>query len=368
MNDRRKVWSISWRLGVCVLLLLWIFHAIFMNEGRQAWQRHGWDWSSLSRTEQWQTAWRYGPGQLWDAFQLIHLKAFLMSVFLVGLSIILGVLRWQMVLEVQGLLLPLTRATGISMVAQFFNSFLLGSTGGDLLKAFYAARETHHKKTEAVVTVFVDRLIGLFAMLLFACIMILPNLSLVRSDKRLMTLAALIVLMTMACGGVVVLAFWGGVSRTLPRARQWLQRLPKGELIERSLQACRRFGQERHFLSRTLILSMGMNAVCVWQVEALVAGLHLNIPSRILYMVVPMIICISALPITPSGLGVRENLYVLILTLPQIGIEDTKALTLSLLAFAAFLTWSIVGGGFYLGMRRSQHLDEVTKVDAVVEG
>ena len=42
-------------------------------------------------------------------------------------------------------------------------------------EAYYAARETHHKKTEAVVTVFVDRLIGLWAMLLFASLMILPN-------------------------------------------------------------------------------------------------------------------------------------------------------------------------------------------------
>ena len=36
------------------------------------------------------------------------------------------------------------------------------------MKAYYAARETHHKKTEAVLTVFVDRVIGLWSMLLFA--------------------------------------------------------------------------------------------------------------------------------------------------------------------------------------------------------
>jgi hypothetical protein len=47
-------------------------------------------------------------------------------------------------------------AAEISLVAHFFNSFLLGSTGGDLMKAYYAARETHHKKTEAVMTVFAD--------------------------------------------------------------------------------------------------------------------------------------------------------------------------------------------------------------------
>ena len=47
--------------------------------------------------------------------------------------------------------------------------------GGDLMKAYYAARETHHKKTEAVTAVFVDRLVGLWAMLLFAGAMMLLN-------------------------------------------------------------------------------------------------------------------------------------------------------------------------------------------------
>ena len=76
-------------------------------------------------------------------------------------------------------------------------------------------------------------------------------------------------------------------------------------------------------------------------------------------LIVPMIICVAALPITPSGLGVRENLYVLTLSAPQIGVEPTHALSLSLLAYAGFLFWSLIGGLFYLGMRRTQHLDQV---------
>ena len=53
---------------------------------------------------------------------------------------------------------------GVTYDGRSRRATLLGSTGGDLLKAYYAARESHHKKTEAVVTVFVDRLIGLFSM------------------------------------------------------------------------------------------------------------------------------------------------------------------------------------------------------------
>ncbi len=174
MKSERKIWKTAWRLGICLLLLGWVFHTIFLNEGRNAVQ----NWDNLSRWQQWKTGWQYGPGELWKNLCLIHPFIFLLSLLAMAATIILGVLRWRMVLRVHGLELSFGRACEISFVAHFFNSFLLGSTGGDLMKAYYAARETHHKKTEAVSTVFVDRLIGLWAMLLFAALMMLPNLTL----------------------------------------------------------------------------------------------------------------------------------------------------------------------------------------------
>ena len=94
----------------------------------------------------------------WRTLSQVRPVALVLSVLLMGLALWLGVVRWRMVWPPRGLICPLARATRISLVAQFFNSFLLGSTGGDLIKAYYAARETHHLKTEAVTTVFVDRL------------------------------------------------------------------------------------------------------------------------------------------------------------------------------------------------------------------
>ena len=142
-----------------------------------------------------------------------------LSLLLVGLALWVGVVRWRIVLEAQGLHLPLGRATRISFVAQFFNSFLLGSTGGDLIKAYYAARETHHKKTEAVTTVFVDRLVGLWAMLLFAGLMMAPNYGLLRASRELGLPSLFILAMLGVLTVVLGVAFWGGVSKTFPRAR-----------------------------------------------------------------------------------------------------------------------------------------------------
>src|ERR1700683_2934928 len=213
MSALKKCWSVGWRIGFCLLLLLWIFHSICMNEARLAAQTRGLDWSRMAWTQQWRLAWSLGPQDLWHTLRLVHSAAFLGSLLLVGLALFLCVVRWRIVLEAQGLHLPLGRVMRISFVAQFFNSFLLGSHGGDLIKAYYAARETHHKKTEAVTTVFVDRLVGLWAMLLFAGVMMAPNYVMLRASRDVGLPSLFILAMLVGLSGALGLAFWGGVSK-----------------------------------------------------------------------------------------------------------------------------------------------------------
>ncbi len=368
MSKPRNIGGLAVRLLLAGALLTWIFHNIFLNEARLLAERDGTNWSTLERAERWSLAWKHGPGELWSTLSAVEPLAFGLSLVLMGSTLLLGTIRWRLALRVQGLNLPFKRAGEISLIAHFFNSFLLGSTGGDLLKAYYAARETHHKKAEAVTTVLVDRLIGLFAMLLFAAVMIPLNTSLVMENDALKSVAVLTLGLLVACGVVVYLAFWGGVSRGFPKAREWLRRLPKAEVLERSLEACRHFGRQRAFLLWSLTASMTLNAACVLQVWVLADGLGLSLPLKPLLLIVPAVICISAIPITPSGLGVRENLFVLLLTVPMLGASSTQALSLSLLAYAGSLFWSLAGGVVYLGVRESEHLSEITEAQGEDSG
>ena len=363
MSRERPIWKRVGRLAVCGLLLLWVSHGIFVKEGRESYRLQKLDWDSLATTEQWRVAWTRGPVELGRVLAHTESWALLTAFVLMGVTVLLGVIRWRMVLRVQGLELPFSRAGEISLVAHFFNSFLLGSSGGDLMKAYYAARETHHLKTEAVVTVFVDRLLGLFAMLLFGGLMMLPNLSLLFTHRRLAALSWFTLLMLGGCTGLVWVAFWGGVSRRWPGADAWLKKLPKAEHLRRSLDSCRAFGRHPGFILRALLLSMLLNAVCVLLVLALAKGLHLEISALALFAIVPIISCISALPLAPSGLGVRENLFVWMLAVPEINIPATQALSLSLLAFAVSLLWSLIGGAVYLGYKETHHLREVAEDD-----
>lgn len=119
-------------------------------------------------------------------------------------------------------------------------------------------------------------------------------------------------------------------------------------------------------------MSMALNAIVVLQALALAKGLHIDVKPLAMFMIVPIIICISALPITPSGLGVRENLFVLMLAAPEVYRSGnvapmTTCLSLSLLMFAGSLFWSIVGGVVYLFLRDRQHLREIAEDESETE-
>ena len=103
---------------------------------------------------------------------------------------------------------------------------------------------------------------------------------------------------------------------------------------------------------------MLLNAVTVLQFLVLSYGLGLRVSPLAMFVIVPTIICIASLPITPSGLGVRENLFVLMLAGTTIAASATSALSLSLLAYAGSLFWSLVGGVVYVLFKEKHHLKE----------
>ncbi len=346
------------RISTCLLLLAWICHAIFRSQAVHSTPPER--WATMSRSEQWTASWTEGPKELLHTLSRLQRSAMVSSLAVMGAILLFSTARWRMVLSVHGLNLPWSRALEISLVAHFFNSFLLGSAGGDVMRAIYAARETHHKKTEAVITVFVDRILGLWSLLIFACLMMIPNRALILNHTYLKSCCLLVIGMTVVGTVLVALAFRGGLTARWQRPRKLLAKLPLAATLERSLRACRRFGKEPKFFRRILAISMGMNLLSVLHVQVIANGLQsMPLDPLLTALIVPVITVIIALPITPNGLGMREYLFVYLLSAAPLGLDATAALSLSLWAYAGSLFWSLVGGIVYLTFKQKHHLDEV---------
>ncbi|MFN0020577.1 MAG: lysylphosphatidylglycerol synthase transmembrane domain-containing protein [Pirellulaceae bacterium] len=93
-----------------------------------------------------------------------------LAVLLVLAAVTLTVYRWKMLARTLGLEFSTREALRVGFFGYAVNLLPLGLVGGDGVKAVFLSRLNPTRKTEAVATVFVDRVIGLVALLLLAAL------------------------------------------------------------------------------------------------------------------------------------------------------------------------------------------------------
>jgi glycosyltransferase 2 family protein len=345
------------RLVLSGALLGVIFHVIFCNEAQLRLAETGAEWSKLGVWERRGLAWRIGPQALWETSKNLKPGALAVALAACGLLVVLGGLRWRSVLKAQGFSPSIAESLRLAFIAQFFNAFLLGSAGGDVVRAWYSAQAAPGRRPEAAATVFVDRLVGTLALLIVAVVFAAVNNNLLLLYKRHLAVAMVVAAMMGVAGVVTIAAFYTGVFQPDSPTGRALVRFPKGASVIRALASCRALGRRPGFVASLAGWSAASNLCVIAAFAALASGLGIDKPLALWAYVAPAVVAVSAIPITPAGLGVRENLFVWLLTPPAIGVKPGAALSLSLLGYTANLAWSVVGGLVYLaspGVRKDQ--------------
>jgi len=265
---------------------------------------------------------------------------------LVTLSMTIGVPRWHWVLRAQGLDIEWTKTFYVFWIGHFFNSFMLGSTGGDVVKAFYVARESRHRKTEAVSTVLVDRWTGMMALALFGVAMIISRYQLFWANDRLRWPALSLVIFL----AVALLFFFLVLHRNLFERVELFRRLEDRTSLGRILKKA--YDSFYLYRSRPGVIAAAIGLSLLGHVVMIMAGvcfglsLNVQIPVLDYLAVFPLINAVVAIPLGPGGLGVREGAAVLMLS--AVGVANIQALPLSLMISASLLALSLFGGLVFL--------------------
>lgn len=83
-------------------------------------------------------------------------------------AVVITILRWHMLLRTLGLQFSLQESLRAGFVGYLFNLLPLGLAGADAVKAGFLIHRNPSRKTEAIATVVIDRIIGLYALLVMA--------------------------------------------------------------------------------------------------------------------------------------------------------------------------------------------------------
>src|SRR5690349_17982732 len=130
----KKALVTIFQLGVTVGVLYWVYH----DPNRRA--------------------------QMVEALRSAEYRWVLMGVLAYAVVEAAAAFRWNVLLKVQKIRLSVPRLTGLFFIGLFYNQFLPGGTGGDIIKSYYLLKETPDKKAGALLAVVFDRFIGLVAL------------------------------------------------------------------------------------------------------------------------------------------------------------------------------------------------------------
>jgi len=284
---------------------------------------------------------RIGIGEAMEAIRQIDLFAFVVAFLLFLIGVFIRAYRWQGLLEAVQLHVPLRRLVALYFVGSFFNTFLPTGVGGDVVRMYELSRHSH-RAPESVGTVFVDRLAGLVVLFGLA-------LAALPFSEGLITAGLRVVILAVAGGGI--LAVW------LLFQRSWTDRvlgwLPLGEKIRGKImdlyQAVHACGTGA--MGRALGVSVLFNLLLISVIAVLAFGLGIRVSLWYYLLFVPLISFSLTLPISISGLGVRETTFVLLFG--QAGVERPQAFALSLAFYGVTVATGLVGGVLYAveGMR-----------------
>lgn len=236
--------------------------------------------------------------------------------------------RWRLLLGAQEIPLSYRRTWGLTMIGMLFNVAIPGAVGGDLIKGYYITRAAAGRKSHAATSILMDRVVGLIGLLFLAAAMVAANL------KETMRSPATRSLGMLALGG-----FFGGLAGLYAavlvgrRLSEW--RLLPGILrnVFRALNEYRRSSSVVPVALALSVLNQGLS--CGMYYLALRATGTAGIPMHQFFLVVPLGLVASAVPISPGGVGVGQAAFFALFRIvaPEYAAAGTDAFTVFQVVF-----------------------------------
>lgn len=256
-------------------------------------------------------SWLIRSGQL----DLSQLNRFLENYQLTGMTVgyfllgplLIGTLRWKTLLEAAGFRILWKRALQLQSTGFFFNTVMPGAVGGDLVKIAYVIRDNPQKsRALSMVTVVLDRIVGLCGLFLVGWVCMMLNFSDIAAQPKLWPL---IVMMSGISIGFV-LFFTAALYhyRGQDPFQKLLQKpIPGFKFVAKLYEALRIYRNARSAIWLCILYSFTLQVASLF-VFYFITKLILDLPTPPAFgpiaTIYPIGVLTTAVPITPGGLGV----------------------------------------------------------------
>jgi uncharacterized protein (TIRG00374 family) len=282
------------------------------------------------------------------------LAALALAVYMVVTALLAA--RWWLLLRAAGATLSLWEATRFTFVGLFLNTFMPGSVGGDLVKAYLAARISANR-AGAVLSILVDRLIGVlgFALVAVAAATTAALLGALEGEASRRAIFSSLALLAGLASILAVL-----LSERLRRVFA-LGRIATRLGFERHLddlgRAARSYRSRLGAIASAACVTLLATILMFWSFAILGKALDLPAAWHAYFVYAPLVTVLITVPLTPGAVGVAEVLY--LLYFGPMGCGASQVLAFTLLLRLLGVAGSLPGGLWLLRGSRAPTAAEV---------
>ena len=264
-------------------------------------------------------------------------------------------IRWQILLRVQKIHLSIPRVSGLFLIGMFYNQFLPGGTGGDIMKSYLLLKETPGKATGALLAVVFDRMVGLVALISITGALIALRYQWL---TQLPETRNLVLLLLAILGSAVLMLLTSFAVSGFHLAHKLPQRFPGREkLIELSASY---HLYAHHWRATLLAFAVSVLAHLSTFATFLCVAYAFRAPVAVLdfFAIMPIERTVSSLPISFAGVGWREVILQVMLH-GLCGVQEGVARLIGLTSFLVILICSGPGGIVYFFYKPSGQIGHV---------
>lgn len=294
--------------------------------------------------------WVIGTTDLKAEFRTADPSGMTIAFFLYGVGVALSSYRWTRLLEVQGVVFSTIQAIRLTMIGVFFNVVVPGGVGGDAIKMYYVRQAAAGDKTpEALLTVLVDRIIGLLGLFVVAILAVIVNWDFLMQASEGIRLTVVSVFSIAVIGfACVALAMFNDYLLKIPPLRLILEAIAhRGPhkivaLVKRIVKALVLYRQHFPNVMVCLLISVVIHSLTALTLYCIGLSVHAAVLQLKDYFLATQIAnTISAVPITPGGLGGRDAILKLFFTAAG---EGQKSAVIPIMNSMLMVLWSLIGG------------------------
>ena len=257
---------------------------------------------------------------------------------------VMNMVRWNLILKAHKMDLGFLKVVRLFCIGMFFNTFMLGMNGGDFIKLFYLSRWTGQPVASGT-SILLDRVAGLIGITTMVFLALIFNIN----DPKFSHLVGPVALFVTIGVLGVVFSIWARKHPTfLTKMRTLMNKIKLEKLFDQLGNAIKDYLRHPKMCIQVILISLLIHFSII--VTNYLVGSALGITTMNLgqyCVIIPIIIFISAMPVSISGWGVGEALYISMFGM--FGVPAVQAISISLLLRFLYILIGLVSSVAYIG-------------------